>query len=82
MMRINSQFSWIIYAISDRIWHNKHLRHTTTEKYDNNGKVWYFRFDDDSNMSYKYILSITWTEIGQLNTYDPIYFNDKGKRED
>ena len=29
------------------------------EKYDNNGKGGYFRFDDDNNMSYKYILSIT-----------------------
>ena len=34
------------------------------KKYDNNGKGWYFRFDDDNNMSYKYILSITWTEMG------------------
>ena len=52
------------------------------EKYDNNGKGWYFWFDDDNNMSYKYILSITWTEMGQLNTYNPIYFNDKGNLED
>ena len=41
----------------------------TTEEYDNNGKGWYFRFNDDNNMSYKWILSITWTEMGQLNTY-------------
>ena len=27
-------------------------------KYDNDGKDWYFRLDDDNNMSYKYILSI------------------------
>ena len=52
------------------------------KKYDNNGKGWYFRFDDDNNMSYKYILSITWTEMGQLNTYNSIYFKDKGNRED
>ena len=52
------------------------------KKYDNNGKGWYFRFVDDNNMSYKYILSITWPEMGQLNTYNPIYFNDKGHRED
>ena len=32
---------------------NKHLRHTTTEKYDNNGKGGYFRFDDDNNMSFR-----------------------------
>ena len=31
----------------------KHLRHTTTEKYDNNGKGGYFRFDDDNHMSYR-----------------------------
>ena len=36
------------------------VTNTTTEKYDKNGKVLYFRFDDD-DMSYKYILSITWT---------------------
>ena len=29
------------------------------KKYDNNGKGGYFRFDDDNNMSYSYILSIT-----------------------
>ena len=28
------------------------------EKY-NNGKGGYYRFDDDNNMNYKYILSIT-----------------------
>ena len=33
------------------------------------------RFDDD-NMSYRYILSITYTEMGQLNTYNPIYCNE------
>ena len=27
-------------------------------------------------MSYKYILIITYTEIGQLNTYNPIYCNE------
>ena len=82
MMRTKSQFSRNVYAISDRIWYNKHLKHTTTEKYDNNGKGWYLRFDDDNNMSYKYILSITWPEMCQLNTYNPIYFNDKCNRED
>ena len=38
---------------------NKHLRHPTTENYDNNGKGGYFRFDDDNKMNYKYIISIT-----------------------
>ena len=27
-------------------------------------------------MSYEYILSINLTEMGQLNTYSPIYNND------
>ena len=76
MVRTKSQFSRNVYAIPDRIWCNKHLRHTTTEKYDNNGKVLYFRFDDD-NMSYKYILSITWTEkrqkIKRQNKRKPIF---------
>ena len=44
----------------------------THGKYDNNGKGGYFRFDDVNNMTYRYILSITCTEIGQLNTYKPI----------
>ena len=32
--------------------------HDHGKKY-NNGKDGYFRFDDDNNMSYRYILSIT-----------------------
>ena len=32
------------------------------EKYENNGKGGYFRFDDDdNNMSDRYILSVTYT---------------------
>ena len=50
--------------------------HTTTEKYGNNGKCGYFRFDDDDNMSYRDILSIIYAEMGQLNTYNPLYFNE------
>ena len=38
------------------------------EKYDNNGKGWYFRFDYDNNMSYKYISSIIWT-VWNAGTY-------------
>ena len=53
MIKTNSRFSRNVYATSDRIWCNKHLRHTTTEKFDNNGKGGYFRFDDDNNMSYR-----------------------------
>ena len=34
------------------------------EKY-NNGKGGYFRYDDDNNMFYRYILSITFTEMFQ-----------------
>ena len=75
-MKTKSRFSRNVYAISDRIWCNRHLRHTATEKYDNNGKGGYLRFDDDNNMSYRYILSITCTKMGQLNTYNPIYCNE------
>ena len=81
-MKTKFQFYRNVYAIRDSLWCYKHLRYTATEKYDNNGKGRYFRFDDDNNMSYKYIISITWTEMGQLNTYNLIYFNDKGNRED
>ena len=28
-------------------------------KYDNNEKGWYFRYDGDNTMRYKYVLSIT-----------------------
>ena len=66
----NSLFSRNVYAISDRIWCNTHLRHTSTEKYNNNGKGGYFRFDDYNNTSFKYILSITynWNVEHKLNT--------------
>ena len=77
IMKTNSRFSQNVYTISDRIWCIKHLRHTTTEKYDSNGKGGYFRFDDDNNMSYRYILSISYTEMGQLNIYNPIYCKEK-----
>ena len=75
-MKTNSRVSRNVYAISNRIWFKKQLRHTTTEKYDDNGKGGYFRFDDDNNKGYRYILSITYTEIGQLNIYNPIYLNE------
>ena len=39
LMKTNSRFSRDVYTISDRIWCNKHLRHTTTEKYENMGEV-------------------------------------------
>ena len=58
-----AQFSRDIYE-SDSIWRYNHLRHTTTEKYENNGNGWYFWFDDDNKVNYKYILSITWTWMG------------------
>ena len=45
-------------------------------KYDNNGKGGYFPFDDDKNRSYRYILSITYTEMDQLTTHNPIYCNE------
>ena len=49
---------------------------SSTEKYDKNGKCGYFRFDDDYNMRDKYVISVTYTEMGQLNTYNPIYCNE------
>ena len=80
-MKTNSQFPRNVYVISDIIQYNKHLRHTTTKKYDNNGKGGYFRFDYDNYMSYRYILSITYTDMGQLNTYSPyIVMKIKGNR--
>ena len=75
-MKTNSRFSWNVYAISDRIWCYKHLRHTTTENMITMGKV------DTSDL----MIIITWaidiffqsprTEIGQLYTYNPIYCNE------
>ena len=51
------------------------------EKNDNNGKGEYLRFDDDNYMSYRYILYITWTEMVQLDTHNPMYGKDnKGNR--
>ena len=50
-------------------------------KNDNNGKGWWFRFDADNMMSYKYIFSIIETLMG--NTYKPTYCeeNKEGNRE-
>ena len=44
---------------------------TQPRKYDNNGKGWYFRYDDANKMSYKWILSITCTWMGQYNNTIP-----------
>ena len=44
------------------------------EKYDNTAKCW---FDDDNNMSYRYILSSPLTEIDQLDT---VVMKIKGNR--
>ena len=46
------------------------------KKYDINGKGGHFRFDNDNNLSYRYIISITYTEMGQLNIYNPIFCNE------
>ena len=82
-MTTSSRFSRNIYAIGDRIWCNKHLRHTTTEKYGNNGKG----VQDTSDL----MMITTWaidmsfqsprTEMGQLNTYNPIYCNENTLRQ-
>ena len=37
IMNTKSWSSRNAYAMSDKIWYNKHLRHQATEKYDNNG---------------------------------------------
>ena len=42
------------------VWNRQHILGQAPQahnhgKYNNIGKVWYFRFDDDNNMSYKYI---------------------------
>ena len=68
--------------ITDTINCYNHLRYATTERHKNNGKGWYFWFEDDNRMSYKYILSINWTCTGPLNTCSPICCKDKeGNRE-
>ena len=61
----------IVLAIyeTDSIWWHNHPRHTTTENYDNYGIYWYFRFDGDKMMSYKYILPITSTGMYNLNSF-------------
>ena len=51
MIRTKSQFSRNVYGIRDRIWCNKHVRHTTTKKKITMGKV------DTSDL----IMIITWT---------------------
>ena len=53
-------------------------------KYDNYRKGCYFLLDDDDDKTnYRYILSITWTEMGQFNTYNPTFYdeNKKGNRK-
>ena len=60
------------------LWHNsynmmvKPPQLQNHEKYDNNGMVWYSRFDDNK-MIYNYVLSITESWMVQSNTNNPIY---------
>ena len=75
-MKTITGFPGMCIQKSDSIWCNKHLRHKTMKKYENNGKGGYFRFDYDNNMSYGYILSITYTYMDQLNTFNPMYCNE------
>ena len=52
---------------------------TTTEKYENSGNRGYLRFDDDNNMSYSYILSITllkWASWTHTTPYIVIKIKD------
>ena len=82
-MKTNSRFSRNVYAISNRIWCNKHLWHTTTENYDNSGKGEYFGFDDDDNISYIHVLSITYDERASWTHTAPyIVMKIKGNRKD
>ena len=41
-------------------------------KNDNNGKGWYFSFEDDNKVSYKYILPISQIWMGRYNTQNLI----------
>ena len=49
------------------------FQHTSTEKYDNNGKGWNFRLNYINKKSYKYIISITWNWMARCNTNNPTY---------
>ena len=40
-------------------WYN-HFRFTTTDKYDSDGKRWYFRFDDGDKMNYSWTHTISY----------------------
>ena len=51
-------------------------------KYDNNGKGGYFRFDEDNNMSYSFILLITYTKLASWTHTTPyIVMKTKANRE-
>ena len=56
---VSKRGHWGLYEATERLWWYDHIRRMTTEKYDYNGEGWYFRFDDDNTMSYKYALQIT-----------------------
>ena len=58
VIRKQPSFPGDTYETDSVRWYD-HLRHTTMEKFDNNGKGWYFRFDCDNKICYKYNLSIT-----------------------
>ena len=45
--KINKTKLYLNIYETDKIKRYNHIMHTTTEKYDNNGKGLYFRFDDD-----------------------------------
>ena len=62
------------------IWNRQHLmvkphQAHSHAKYANIGKGWYFRFNDDNKMRYKYILSITRWYTGNKITVaqNPVY---------
>ena len=45
-----TQLSRERYKATDIIQQNMHLRHTTTDKYDNKCKRWQFQFDDGNTI--------------------------------
>ena len=49
-----TKLSWDICEPTDKIWWYNHIRHTTTENYNNNVKGWYFLFDDDISVTYAF----------------------------
>ena len=50
-METKTQLSRYLFEAVDRVWWYNQLKHTTTEKYENNGNCWYFWYDGDNRVS-------------------------------